>query len=61
MENLTKDFEKSLFNYSIDIIGDYMEINIDSLIEEGILKDVPIVKSIVSVLKIGKTFMIEIY
>lgn len=54
MENLAKDFEKSLFNDSIDIIWDYMEINIDSLIEEGILKDVPIVKSIVSVLKIGK-------
>lgn len=54
MDKLTNDFEKSLFNDSIDIIGDYMEIGIDSFIEEGILSEVPIIKSIVSVLKMGK-------
>lgn len=54
MDKLTTDFEKSLFNDSMDIIADYMEIGIDSFIEEGILKEIPIVKSIVSVLKIGK-------
>lgn len=54
MDKLTNDFEKSLFNDSVDIIGDYMEIGIDSFIEEGILKEIPFVKSIVSTLKIGK-------
>lgn len=54
MDKLTTDFEKSLFNDSMDIIADYMEIGTDSFIEEGILKEIPIVKSIVSVLKIGK-------
>ena len=54
MDKLTADFEKSLFNDSIDIIGDYMEIGIDSFIEKGILEEIPVVKSIVSVLKIGK-------
>lgn len=54
MDKLTNDFEKSLFNDSVDIIGDYMEIGIDSFIEEGILKEIPFVKSIVSMLKIGK-------
>ena len=54
MDKLTNDFEKSLFNDSIDIIEDYTEIVIDSFVEEGILKEIPIVKSIVSVLKIGK-------
>ena len=54
MDKLTDDFEKSLFNDSVDIIGDYMEIGIDSFIEEGILKEIPFVKSIVSMLKIGK-------
>lgn len=54
MDKLTNDFEKSLFNDSIDIIGDYMEIGIDSFIEKGILEEIPFVKSIVSVLKIGK-------
>ena len=54
MDKLTNDFEKSLFNDSIDIIEDYTEIGIDSFIEEGILKEIPFVKSIVSMLKIGK-------
>ena len=54
MDKLTADFEKSLFNDSIDIIGDYIEIGIDSFIEEGILEEIPFVKSIVGVLKIGK-------
>lgn len=54
MDKLTTDFGKSLFNDSKDIIGDYMEISIDSFIEEGVLKEIPIVKSIVSVLKVGK-------
>lgn len=54
MDKLTTDFEKSLFNDSMDIIADYMEIGIDSFIEEGILEEIPFVKSIVGVLKIGK-------
>ena len=54
MDKLTTDFGKSLFNDSKDIIEDYMEISIDSFIEEGVLKEIPIVKSIVSVLKVGK-------
>ena len=49
MDKLTADFEKSLFNDSIDIIGDYIEIGIDSFIEEGILEEIPFVKSIVGV------------
>lgn len=54
MDKLTDDFEKSLFNDSVDIIGDYLEIGIDSFIEKGILEEMPVVKSIVAVLKIGK-------
>ena len=54
MDKLTEDFEKSLFNNSKEILGDYIEVGIDSFINDGILKDIPIVKSIVSVLNIGK-------
>lgn len=54
MDKLTDDFKKSLFNDSVDIIGDYLEIGIDSFIEKGILEEMPVVKSIVAVLKIGK-------
>lgn len=61
MNKLTDNFEKSLFYDSIDIIEDYIEIGIDSFIGKGILEEIPFVKSIVSVLKTGKMFMIEIY
>ena len=54
MDKLTEDFEKSLFNNSKGVLGDYIEVGIDSFINDGILKDIPIVKSIVSVLNIGK-------
>lgn len=54
MDELVENFEKSLFNDSKDIIGDYLEIGIDSIIDEGVLKEIPIVKTIVGVLKVGK-------
>lgn len=54
MDKLTEDFEKSLFNNSKEILGEYIELGIDSFINDRILKDIPIVNSIVAVLKIGK-------
>ena len=54
MDELTDSFEKSLFNDSNDVISDYLELGVDSFISDGILKEIPIVKSIVSVLRIGK-------
>ena len=54
MDELVENFEKSLFNDSKDIIEDYLEIGIDSIIDGGILKEIPIVKTIVGVLKVGK-------
>lgn len=54
MDELTQDFEKSLFRDTTDVIGDYIELGIDSFINDGILKDLPIVNTIVSVLKVGK-------
>ena len=55
MDELVENFEKSLFNDSKDIIEDYLEIGIDSIIDNGILKEIPIVKTLVGVLKVGKT------
>lgn len=54
MDELADSFEKSLFIDSNDVISDYLELGVDSFISDGILKEIPIVKSIVSVLKIGK-------
>ena len=54
MDELVENFEKSLFDDSKDIIEDYLEIGIDSIIDDGMLKEIPIVKTIVGVLKVGK-------
>lgn len=54
MDKLTEDFEKSLFNNSKEVLGDYIEVGIDSFINDGILKDIPIVNTIVAVFKVGK-------
>lgn len=54
MDKLVDDFEKSLFNASEDVISDYLEIGIDSFMNEGVLKELPIVNTIVGVLKVGK-------
>lgn len=54
MDKLIEDFKESLFENSEELVGDYTELGIDSFINDGVLKDIPIVKTIVSVLKIGK-------
>lgn len=54
MDSLTNDFANSLSINVNDIGMDYLEIGIDCLFNDGILKEIPIVKSIVSVLKVGK-------
>lgn len=48
MQEIIKPFEKSLFDKNIKDIGiDMFEIGIDSFLEEGLIKDIPIVGSIV--------------
>ncbi len=54
MDKLAEDFKKSLFNDSNEALSDYLEVGIDFFINDGILKDIPIVKTIVTVLKVGK-------
>lgn len=54
MDKLLIDFKDSVFEDNIEIVNDYAEIGIDSFIEEGILKEIPVVNTIVSGLKIAK-------
>ena len=54
MEKLIDDFEKSLFNPVQPVVIDLTELSIDSLMDDGILKDLPIVSTIIGVLKISK-------
>lgn len=54
MDKLIEDFEKSLFTNIGELTYDYAELGIDSIINNGMLKDIPIVRSLIGVLKIGK-------
>ena len=50
--DLTKAFEKELFDNSLDTLSDYSEIAIGSFIEDEVLSEIPIVKSILSFYRI---------
>lgn len=54
MEKLTEDFSKSLFCNITDITEDYAEIGIDIFIENDLIKEIPIIKTLVNIFKIGK-------
>lgn len=52
---LTKGFEKEIFDNSLDAISEYAEITLDSLMKDEILSKIPIVKSIVAFYKISSS------
>lgn len=54
MYKLTQDFKNSLILDSKDIVIDYAELGVDSILKDGVLKDIPIVGSIATVFKFGK-------
>lgn len=54
MNEIIPEFNDSLIINSTDIIGDYLELGIDSILENEILKEIPIFKSLLSVGKISK-------
>ena len=54
MNEIIPEFNDSLIINSTDIIGDYIELGIDSILENEILKEIPIFKSLLSVGKISK-------
>lgn len=54
MNEIIPEFTDSLIINSTDIIGDYLELGIDSILENEILKEIPIFKSLLSLGKISK-------
>ena len=49
MDKIISSFSSSLFDGSKDSIGDIVEIGIDSLLDDGLFKDIPIVNMLVGV------------
>lgn len=54
MNEIVPEFNNSLVIDSSDIVGDYLELGIDSILENENLKEIPIVKTFLSVGRITK-------
>lgn len=59
MENntLTNNLEKEIFNKTFDLSSDYTEVAIDVIINDDILKEIPIVKSLISFYNISSSLI----
>lgn len=55
MNEVVPEFNDSLVIDSSDIVGDYLELGIDSILENDSLKEIPIIKIFISVGKITKS------
>ena len=54
-KTLSTAFADSLKEESIACIGEYAEIGLDAVMEDGILKDIPIVSTVIVLFKIGNS------
>ena len=61
MESIIPEFEKSLFNPLDDVGQDLLELGIDSLIGNEVIRDIPIVSSLIGVIKVGYNIHEGIY
>lgn len=52
-KNLSIAFADSLKDETMSCIGEYAEIGLDAVMEDGILKDIPIVSTAIAIYKIG--------
>lgn len=55
MNEIVPEFNDSLVIDSLDIVGDYLELGVDSILENDSLKEIPIIKTFISVGKITKS------
>lgn len=54
-KSLSTAFADSLKEESVACIGEYAEIGLDAIMEDGILKDIPIVSTAIALYKIGNS------
>lgn len=56
-DNLTDSIEKEIFNTTTELAQDYAELALDTLTNESLLSEIPIVKSLVSFYKITSSIV----
>lgn len=54
-QSLAKSFGDSLTEEVSGLVGEYAELGLDALVEEGLFKDVPVISTITAVYRIGKS------
>ena len=54
-ESLAISFSDSLTEEVSDFVGEFIEIGIDSMMDDGLTKDIPFLSTFTSIYKIGKT------
>ena len=52
---LANAFGNSLTEDAIGCLGNYVELGIDSILEDGVFKDIPIVSTVISIFKVGNS------
>ena len=57
MNELIPSFEKTLFEAGKDEIGELSEVLIDSVLEDGVLKELPVVGTIRGIIKVTKSLI----
>lgn len=53
IDNIVESTANTIVNYNLDIAIDFSEIGLDSLLDESILKEVPLIKAAYSIAKTG--------
>lgn len=54
-QSLSVSFGNSLTEDVADIVGEYAELGLDTLVEDGLFKDIPVVSTAIAVYRIGKS------
>ena len=54
-EKLVGSLEDSLTENMFDTVGDLAEVGLDAVMDDGILKDIPILSTVVGLYRIGHT------
>lgn len=53
--SIVESFKDSIFEEAVDITSDLAEVGLDSILEDGTLKDIPFISTAICVYKIGVT------
>lgn len=54
MDKIIPSFKESLFNDSYEMIGDLVETGIDSILNDDVAKDIPIVSTLIGITKVAQ-------